>query len=316
MKFLEHLIKKSNVFQRQVGLSVQQFKELAKKLEPVWNESEKTRKSHESRKRGVGAGHPYKHQSLEQKLLIVLMYYKVYATQELLGMIVDLDQANVSRLLKKMLPLIEKAADPALTTYLDEAKKESSSITRISDLNEFFKKYPDLKDVSTDATEQQCYRSKNYEKQKEQYSGKKKRHTLKVQLSVSKRGKIVDVSNSYGGSVHDKTIIDTEKTVEKLPEKTCHRFDSGYQGIKTTNPSYYLVLPIKKPKGKELSKLAKEHNRANSRRRVVAEHSIARVKKFRICSDRYRGRTQSHNQTFRNIASILNFKSTYSAAVM
>ena len=77
---------------------------------------------------------------------------------------------------------------------------------------------------------------------------------------------------------------------------------------KEKNPDHYIVLPTKKPKGKELSNLAKEHNKINSRRRVIAEHIISRLKKFRICGDRYRGFAKSHNQIIRNIAAILNFR--------
>src|SRR5690606_25327432 len=127
---------------------------------------------------------------LKDKLLIVLLYYKLYLTQEFLGIVVDLDQANVSRLLKKMLPLIEKAADSELSTYLKNVEDLQCSETRINNFDDFFNKHPELRDVSTDATEQQCYRSKNYENQKQFYSGKKKRHTIKTQVSVSKTGKI------------------------------------------------------------------------------------------------------------------------------
>ena len=310
MKFLENLIKKPNTFQRTIGLSLKEFEMLAKRLEKHWNFSEQQRKSYKDRKREIGAGHPYKFHSMAHKLVVVLLYYKLYLTQEFLGILVDLDQANISRLLRKMLPLIEKAADPELATYLEEAKKASASITKINDLNEFFKKYPDLKDVSTDATEQPFHRSKNNEEQKKYYSGKKKRHTIKVQLSVSKTGRFLDLSKSYGGSVHDKKIIDGESTISKFPKHTCHRFDLGYQGVRTMNAHSYLVLPIKKPKGKELSSFAKELNRANSSRRIVAEHSISRMKKFRICGNVYRGPIESHNQIFRNVASIWNFRSS------
>jgi len=295
---------------------MEKFRLLVNQLKNIWEKAEKQRKTHDNRKRDIGAGHPYKFQSLEDKVLIVLLYYKLYPTQELLGMIVGLDQTNISRLLKKMLPLIEKAADPQLATYLEEAKQAASSIKRVNELNEFFEKYPDLKDVATDATEQSCYRPKDNETQKHYYSGKKKRHTTKTQVAVSKTGRFLDVSDSYGGSTHDKTIIDKEKTIQKFPPQTCQRFDSGYQGVKQENPYHYLVLPTKKPKGNELSNVAKEHNRINSQRRVIAEHGISRIKKFRICSDRYRGPRKSHNQIFRNVASILNFKSGYSAVAM
>jgi len=75
-------------------------------------------------------------------------------------------------------------------------------------------------------------------------------------------------------------------------------------------------LPEKKPKGKELSDVAKENNRAHSKRRVVAENALSRLKKFRICGNLYRGSVESYNQTFRNIVAIINFKLANPAIVM
>lgn len=163
----------------------------------------------------------------------------------------------------------------------------------------------------TDATEQKCYRSKNYEKQKLFYSGKAKKHTIKTQITVASfgcSGRILDVSKSYPGSTHDKTIIDIEKTPLKFPEKTPQRFDSGYQGVHKDYSSYYIIIPVKKPKGGELIDLEKEYNTAHSRRRVRSEHAIAKVKKFKMFSGLFRQPLKAYNQEFRNIAALINFK--------
>jgi len=317
MKFLENLTKKKQLFQRTIGLHFEQFNLLVKRVEPLWQEAELQRKIKADRKRCIGAGHPYKLSTLEEKTLIILLYYKIYATQELLGLLVGLDQGNISKLIKKIMPLLEKAADPELATYLAEAKEQylqQSPQKRISNWADFLKKHPDLKDVSTDATEQKCFRSQDNEQQKKYYSGKKKQHSAKTQITVSEMGRILDVSKTYPGSVHDKTVIDQEKTIKKFPEKTCQRFDSGYQGIMPENPKHYIVLPIKKQPKEELSELAKEFNQTNSKRRIVVEHAFARIKKFRICGNVYRGEIGSYNQTFRGIVAILNFKLTHPAA--
>ena len=307
MKTIRNISKKPAAFQRIFGVSLKQFDLLVAKFKIEWDITEKERLGREKRQRKIGGGHPYSLQLIEEKLLLILMYYKAYPTQELLGFLFDIDQSNVSRLFRKIMPLLEKAADPSLRSYLKKAK-ETADQERISSLEQLTKKFPELRDVSTDATEQECYRSSNYEIQKKYYSGKSKSHTIKTQISVSKEGKILDVSNSYPGSVHDKAIIDQEKTVQKFSKIVPQRFDSGYQGLVAQNPEYYLILPIKKPRGGELTRLEKEINTANSKRRVIAEHGFSRAKKFKIMGSRFRNRSTTHNTIFRGIAAILNFR--------
>jgi DDE superfamily endonuclease len=311
MKFLEHVTKKPAVFQRTVGLTKEQFQKFVQQFAPVWEEAETLRKTRDNRQRSVGGGRSYKLLSMEHKLLVILLYYKAYITQEFIGLIVGLDQANISRLIKKLMVLVEKVADKELATYLMKAKEEYDKMPasqRINNWSGFFEKYPDLKDVNTDATEQRTYRSSDNETQKKYYSGKKKQHTLKTQISSSSTGRIVDVSESYPGSTHDAKVADRECTAQKFPEGTCQRYDLGFQGINSKNPDHYIVLPIKKPRGKELSQLAKELNKMHSKRRVRAEHAISRVKKFKICGQTYRGRVKNHNTVFRGVVAFVNFK--------
>jgi hypothetical protein len=309
MKFLENLTKKTQRLQRSIGFNYEQLNLLVTKLEPLWEKAELERKGREGRKRRIGGGRVYKLKLLEHKVITFLLYYKLYVTQEFLGIIVDIDQANIARLIKKIAPLIEQAADPTLAKYLTQAKSECSGESkRINDWQEFLKRYPDLRDVSIDATEQKCFRSQDYKTQKNHYSGKKKQHSLKTQITVSATGRILDVSQTYPGSVHDKTILDQEKTPKKFPRKTAQRYDLGYQGIVQEYPEHYIILPHKKPRGDELSSLAKELNQMHNRRRVVAENALSRVKKFRICAEQYRGLTAHYNQMFRGVAALINFK--------
>lgn len=311
MKFLEKLTKKPKTFQRTIGLDLHQFKKMVKNTTQYWNQAELERKNNNARKRKIGGGRTYKLECFEHMLASVLMYYKTYITQELLGIIIGgIDQSNVSRLIKKMADIIERAADPELATYLSDAKKqyELNGNNKIGDFQSFLKKYPDLEEVSTDATEQKCHRPQNYEEQKNYYSGKKNQHSLKTQISVSSSGRIIDISETYPGKNHDKTILDIENTVRKFPEKTPQRFDAGYQGAAKDNSEHYVLTPFKKPRKQELSDVLKEMNQIHSRRRVVVENALARLKKFRIIGGVYRGLKKTYNQIFRNIAAILNFR--------
>lgn len=96
--------------------------------------------------------------------------------------------------------------------------------------------------------------------------------------------KILYLSQTYEGSVHDKKIADEaeiefEKTIELLQ-------DSGFQGFCPLKAT--VVMPEKKPRGKELSQEQKQHNKQKARQRVVVEHAIGGIKKWRIVKDKIR----------------------------
>jgi hypothetical protein len=307
MKFLEKLIRKPETMQRVIGVKPEQLILLSKNIEPLWQAEETKRLDRDDRKRAMGAGHPYSFETIQEKIAAVLFYYKSYPTQEVVGLTLGVNQSAISRLFRRIIPLIEDAADPELKSFLNTVK-EACDKEKIKTLEKLLEKFPELKDVSGDATEQPCYRSEDYKTQEDHYSGKSKQHAIKTQIEVSFTGKILDVSDSYPGKTHDKAIMNLEKTIEKFPKFVPQRFDSGYQGICTDYPDHNLILHCKKPKGRELTSLDKEYNKANSKRRVIAEHVFSRFKKFRILGNVFRNNVKIYNKIFRGVAALLNFK--------
>ncbi len=121
--------------------------------------------------------------------------------------------------------------------------------------------------------------------QKEYYSGKKKRHTIKTQILFCKsRGLIVGISLNKG-HVHDFEIFKTSE-VARIPEEVEFIGDSGYQGMAKLHKNS--ETPYKKPRGGKLSKEQKASNLKLSKKRICIEHVNAWVKRFRILKDRYR----------------------------
>lgn len=304
--FTKKIMKKPRKFTRFVGLTVEQFRQLSDCMLRMWEEVETNRLSRKNRRRRIGGGMKYRLKSMDEKLLLVLLYYRHYFTQEVLSYLFGIDQSSVSRLITKLTPLIEQAADGELKTFLDKAKVERDK--KLVGWNIFVEKYPELLHAITDATENRTFRPKDNEEQKKHYSGKKKAHTLKTQITVSRSSKIIDVSNTYPGSVHDKKVADKEKTIEKIPDETTQYLDLGYQGMNKDHPEKCIVLPPKKQKGKKLTPHEKEIRKTQSRYRVIVEHVISRIKKYKICSDVYRGPRKKFNQIFRNVAAIHNLK--------
>jgi len=66
------------------------------------------------------------------------------------------------------------------------------------------------------------------------------------------------------------------------------RVDLGFLGIVSDYLSKSINIPHKKPKKSELTEEQKLENKAMSSERIVVEHSIGGLKRYRILSDRLR----------------------------
>jgi hypothetical protein len=67
-------------------------------------------------------------------------------------------------------------------------------------------------------------------------------------------------------------------------------------------------MPIKKPKGKTLTKEQRRANKEQSRERILVENVIGALKRFRILSERYRSRRKRFGLRFNLIAGIYNWE--------
>lgn len=290
---------------RFTGLSVIQFKTLSERLNPLWKRQEKERLLRSGRLRSIGAGRKYRLTKIEDKLLLILIFYRTYCLYEILGWIFNLDASNICRMIKKLTPLLEAAADPTLKFALKTIKRKRKKMG----FEEFIKTYPDLIELVIDSTEQKRKRPGNKKKQKNFYSGKKHQHGFKTQIVVDRKGRIVDVSRSYPARIHDKTLLIKEKTLDMIPEDIRKLLDKGYVKIDKLYPSHSIFIPIKRHRWKRtLTRSEKIKNTKLSKKRVKVEHGISRLKKYSILSQIYRLDDRDYNRHFRNIASLCNFR--------
>ena len=105
----ERLSKKPILFKSFTGLTVQEFdniynKEIVKKY--YKHEIQRLSKR-KGRKRDMGAGRPFK-LDLENRFLMLLVYYRLYITYTLAGFLFDFDQSNICRDIQKIESLIRK----------------------------------------------------------------------------------------------------------------------------------------------------------------------------------------------------------------
>lgn len=292
---------------RCTGLTVEQFQELARRIGPLWRQSEQRRLDRPERKRAIGAGHPFTLKTMEEKLFAILLWHKLYPSYWFLGMVVGMDAANVCRLIRLLRPLVSQAADPSFGLLLRDVSRKRKKITSWEDLK---RKFPDVAEILIDASEQQIPRPKK-QVQRKYYSGKKKRHTVKAQVAISRTGKILSVGNVYPGHWHDYTIFKREDVFRFLPPWVRLWLDRGYDGVKKDFPSFAHTIfqPVKRRRNKRvLTRKERQYNRQVNTIRVTVEHAISRLKKYQIMTGIYRNRRYAYAQDMRNIAALVNYR--------
>jgi hypothetical protein len=112
----------------------------------------------------------------------------------------------------------------------------------------------------------------------------KKTHSVKNNLLCNAQRRILWLSKTFDGHVHDKKIADRQAL--RFPAGITLWQDTGFLGH---NPQEVTVrMPAKKPKGKELTGEQKRENREIFSFRIIVEHAIAGVKRCRIVKERFR----------------------------
>ena len=95
---------------------------------------------------------------------------------------------------------------------------------------------------------------------------------------------ILFLSDTYEGRVHDKRIA--EATPYPFPAGSRLLQDLGFLAF--VPPQVALIMPTKKPRGRELTPAQKAEHQAMARRRVRIEHVNSSVKRWRVVKDTIR----------------------------
>jgi hypothetical protein len=286
MSHTDRLKRSADAFRQLTGITPAAFDRLLADLEPRYRRADARRKIRPGRKRKPGAGR--KHAlPLADRLLMLLMYYRTYTTHAFLGFLFGVDDSAVGRNINPLQPLLAGIFRiPERRVRLDPA---------------------DIRELFFDATERAIPRPTRG--QRAYYSGKKKRHTVKHQVVVVRRRKptgpgakprrvrVAAVSRAFPGKTHDKKVYDRTRIV--CPRGVPRAGDTAYVGTG-------LRTPRKKPRGGELTARQKAGNRRVSRRRIVVEHGIGKMKVWRIAAERYRNPRRRHTLIMKNVAGLHN----------
>jgi hypothetical protein len=280
---IQRVLKNPRAMSALTGVSATEFIQLLPEFINAWKNAKRYQHRKHASIRKIGGGRWGFLRSMEEKLFYVLFYYKCYPTYDLLGIIYDCNRSNACRRQFELGNLLEKTLGRKLV--LPERKMRK--------LEEFFKAFPEAREVFIDGTERPVQRPKDKEKQKENYSGKKKKHTRKNIVITDKKKRIGFLSKTEGGKNHDFPMLKKYASPLNMPPKIKKHIDLGFKGFDKQFPGHNLSMPKRKPRTRELTEFLKEQNKKKSSIRVLVENALAGVKRLRIVTDVFRNKKKN-----------------------
>jgi hypothetical protein len=248
--------------QATIGLSVEQFDELVARIDKraVWDR---------------GRGRP-KLLTLRQAVKVTVMYLRTNVTEEVIGELLFVDQATVSRAVSDLEEPIAEAPQELVPDLAEETDGRVGVV---------------------DGSLCPCW---SWADAPELYSGKHKTTGHSHQLVCNLSGDLLHVSDPLPGKTHDARAIKDTGTIELLDPGNCLG-DKGYIGTG-------LVTPFRKPPGGELLEWQKEFNTAVNKIRYVVECAIANFKTWRCMHTDYRRPLRTYDTAFRAVRALHFFK--------
>lgn len=294
----ESLAKQPMHFRNFTGLSVGEARKLVQLIQPDWKRQRKENLKTDGIRK-PGGGRKLDIPDFADRLLIFLIYAKVYPTYLFLEYLFNVDQSNICHIVKEMMPLLSASI---------VINRNHKRVRTLEDLKEAI---PDLDEVLIDATEQRIPRPQKKRTRKKHHSGKKKDFTLKEQIVSTKQKIILHVSDSSPGRAHDYKYFKTTGVGEWLEDnpQIKARMDLGYQGANDDYPLADIVLPVKRTRAKkELTRSEKIMNTRKAKARMPVENNIANLKKFKILADKYRNLKEHYSAIFKSVCFLSNFR--------
>ena len=302
----ERLQRYPTVFKSMTGLRVAQFDEVVTDILPRFRAAEYSRHDRPDRKRAVGGGPSFDLDPRNQILLTVI-WLRLYPIHEVLAYLFGVSDTTVGRAIGRVLPLLEASGRDSMRMPDPGKKRRRSLDALLADTPELV--------VVIDTFEQPVQRHQDRKVADEYYSGKKKRHTLKTQVAVDEEtGQIVDIAESVCGPKADIKVVEESGLLSRLPEGVGAIGDLAYVGLDKLHPTGLGAAPRKKPRGQERPPEDVEYNRAFSKRRIVVEHSIGRMRRYQSITQMDRNHRQQHTPRVRAVAGLVNRQRAWAAA--
>lgn len=257
---LEKILKSPRLTSALTGLTPGEFTNLLPTFAEVWLNKMKQRHNDDpDKQRAFGGGRKGFVPTAADKFFFILFYYKCYPTYDLLSLLFDCDRGDACRRQFFLSGIMEKTL----------GKKSALPKRKLRSMEDFFQAFPEAKEVFIDGTERPIQRPKNKDRQKANYSGKKKRHTRKNLIIATRKKRINFLSKTVEGKQHDFTILKAHAPPQYIPPEVKKHLDLGFKGYQKQYPNSRVSMPERKPRTRELSKTVKERNKRKSSVRVL-----------------------------------------------
>jgi hypothetical protein len=270
---LSHLDRASSTRVRALfGLSAEALATLLETVLPeLLQRRSNTQASRPHRKRAVGGGRrrrlkPY------QEVLLTLLYLRHNVAHAVVGELFCVSADTSENTFHEVIQVLQDVCPSNRFDAERRWKRREPSW------------HPDELDrVLIDSFETPIARPSLDDRQRRAYSGKKKQHTQKTQVTTDETGEILEIDAGHRGPKADITIYEESGVDETYPNAD-KIGDKAYQS--QDHPE--LITPAKKPKGGELTCEQRAQNRTIAQQRIYVEHGIRRIKAFRILRQDYR----------------------------
>lgn len=309
---LDKTVKDERQIKALIWVNIREFKFLAelfseiqtKVREEAYKERKEKKEKEKSTKqvRISSKWNPAKLDTDAKKIFFLLYYLKTYPTFDVLGFAFWMDRSTACVNIHGLFPLLKR-----LFVELWIAPKRE--IHTIEDLKEAFD--GDIVDLIIDGTERRHFRHKDYEKQKENYSGKKKCHTKKNTIISNEKQYIWCLWPTVPWKSHDYSMFKEEFLEKKeVFVETTVLADLWFLWIVKDfwDSVAGILIPEKKPKASKnnpepkLTKEQKESNKIISSFRVKVENSIGWAKRFGAVTQVFRNKSEKLNDLVMELA--------------
>jgi hypothetical protein len=298
----ESLKRRPTCFRAFTSLTVEEYDRLVARIRTDWKRARKKRLQRDDRVRKEGGGRKPELKTLEDQLLLTIIWTRMYPVYLVLEYLFGVDESTVSRTIQHTTVLLNDR-------FMLPERLPRRKIRTLQELKEYLPEDIDLNNILADATEQSILRPQDERRRKPYHSGKQRDFTEKTQIATTRKGFIVHVSRSVGGRMHDYKLFRRSGLPEKIPKGTRLYGDAAYGGARKDYPHLSVVVPHRRSKKHQvLTRVEKRFNKTQRRVRIRVEHTIAQLKKYRILNHTYRHSLHNYNTTFRFVANLLNFR--------